>query len=95
MFLVNQGANFGWNLESNAPPPVMPMPMPQPGYPPSMPYQNPQYPNYPQNHQTEDDGETVHEEFHSKDAGAMSFAHYIVRWVSSSSLDYRKFLENH
>lgn len=57
------------------------MPMPQPGYPPStMPYQQPQYP--PQYHQTEDNGDSVVDEFHSKDAGAMSFAHYIVNWVS-------------
>lgn len=76
----NQGASFGWNLESSAPPP-MSMPMPQPGYPPStMPYQQPQYP--PQYHQTEDNGDSVVDEFHSKDAGAMSFAHYIVNWVS-------------
>lgn len=58
--------NFGWNLGAPAPVPYPTMPMPQP--PPS--------PRY-------DDSEPgVGEVFQAKDAGAVSFAHYIVKWVS-------------
>jgi hypothetical protein len=62
----NAGGNLGWNLGAPAAAPYPTMPMPQP--PPS--------PRY-------DDSEpAVDEVFQSKDAGAVSFAHYIVKWVS-------------
>lgn len=58
--------NLGWNLGAPAAAPYPTMPMPQP--PPS--------PRY-------DDAEPVADEvFQQKDAGAISFAHYIVKWVS-------------
>jgi hypothetical protein len=63
--------NFGWNLGAQAPPnPAMPMPQP---------YSQPSY-------HTPDDNNSdpgVEENaFQAKQAGAMSFAHYIVHFVS-------------
>jgi hypothetical protein len=66
-FLLFTGVNLGWNLGAPAAAPYPTMPtMPQPS--PSTHY---------------DDGEPgVDEVFRAKDAGAVSFAHYIVKWVS-------------
>ena len=61
-------SNLGWNIGAPAAAPMPSMPMP---YPPS------------QYDIKQDDGEPgVQEEFAAKNAGAMSFAHYIVKWVS-------------
>lgn len=62
-------SNFGWNLGAPAAAPMPTMPMP---YSPS-----------PYDSSNQDNGEPgVQEVFSAKSAGAMSFAHYIVKWVS-------------
>lgn len=69
-------------LDSSAPPPPaqihgMPMPMSQPDY-------SSNYPPPPTHHNrpVDDDNATIVEKkIESKDAGAMSFAHYIMQWV--------------
>lgn len=63
-------SNFGWNL--GAPNALASMPMPQPPSP------SPRYDARVQDNT--DPG--VEETFAAKEAGAMSFAHYIVKWVS-------------
>lgn len=67
--------NFGWNLNAPIAAPSVPMPMPP----------EPHYDT--QTHQY--DGEPgVEEVVASKNAGSMSFAHYIVRWVSGCLLSF-------
>lgn len=72
---VNNNPGFGWNLGAPAAAPQMPqMPMPQPP-PPSR--KNERY-----QHSSDSGDSGVDELFTAKDAGAESFAHYIVKWVS-------------
>lgn len=69
---VNNTPGFGWNL--GAPSAVPQMPMPQP---PSPSRYNERY-----QHASDSSDSGVDEVFSAKDAGAVSFAHYIVKWVS-------------
>lgn len=63
-------SNFGWNLGAPA---SVPMPMPAMPQPPS---------SYHGSSDWQDTAPGVEEVFSSKNAGAQSFAHYIVKWVS-------------
>lgn len=79
--------NFGWQLNSSSPPPpqIRGMPMPQPILSASsQPYPVPSYDNRPSSIGANE--VVVEETFRSKDAGAMSFAHYITKWVSFSEI---------
>lgn len=66
----NQVPNFGWNL--GAPASVS---MPQPPAP--------SYHHHSQNDDSSSEPGVEEENFSTKSAGAMSFAHYIVEWVSN------------
>lgn len=63
----NEGANFGWSLGAPA---AVPYPM------------NPNMPMPPPSPQYDDSEPGVDEVYEVKDAGALSFAHYIVKWVN-------------
>lgn len=69
---AGQSANLGWNLGGSTAAPPYPPQMPS-HYPPSI------------KDQSVDDENTVREEFAKKEAGAMSFAHYIVKFVSPNN----------
>lgn len=68
---ANSNPSFGWNVYAPVAAPSMPMPQPPPS-----PRNSERY----QKSQSDDPG--VEEVFQAKDAGAESFAHFIVKWVS-------------
>lgn len=67
---ANGNPSFGWNVGAPAAVPSMPMPQPPPS------------PRYSEKYQQQSEDPGVEEVFQAKDAGAESFAHFIVKWVS-------------